>query len=319
MDQLPALGTAIGEIVQPTVQIYAPLLLNQEDIIRRTHRQTFTYGEHPRQRLDMYLPSADPAPNVGNKKSAFMFLYGGGLVNGDKTNPDYLNGLVYANLGHYFAERLGIPVAVVDYRLIRHGARFPSGGEDVALAVKWLSSHLASSIDEPLDLYIMGNSAGGVHLSTYLLAAYGVQSRQQINSDAFHRVHLKGVIFLSVPFHFKHAHPSRSEALHAYYGLETERKSPLGLLQQAKRGCLVDQLRDISVLILSGSLDPEDEILIPQSDFIREWRANDLWGSNLTVGVLEGHNHISPVLAVGTGVPTEEVWATQVINFLDTS
>jgi len=92
--------------------------------------------------------------------------------------------------------------AVVDYRLISHGAVFPSGGEDLKLAIDWVTDHLGHNTTRPLDLYLMGNSAGGVHLSTYLLAAEFSASRDEILSAASKGALLKGAVLLSVPFHF---------------------------------------------------------------------------------------------------------------------
>jgi len=72
-------------------------------------------------------------------------------------------------------------------------------------------------------------------------------------------------------------------------------------------------------MVLNGSLDPQDEILIPRDDFVQECRATDAISPNLTVDMMEGHNHISPVLALGTAIPTEEAWGRQVIDFIHAS
>lgn len=309
MEQLVPLGTAIQDIVLPTHKIYAPLLLKQADEIRSTHRETFSYGQHPRQKLDVYSPSAGVRPVTGNS-SVLIFLYGGGLVRGDKINTNYLDGLVYANLGHYFAENLGFKVVIIDYRLIMHGARFPSGGEDLSLAVDWVLDHFS----KPLDLYIMGNSAGGVHLSTYLLAPDFATSRRRILQTQTAR--LKGVILLSVPFHFEQAHADRSEMLQAYFGDSVRERCPLGLLEASKKHGSIIELQHVPVMVSNGTLDPDDEILLPRDDFIKCWKASDAVASNLTVQIMKGHNHLSPVLSVGTGIPAEEVWAREVINFI---
>ena len=308
MEKLPAFGKAIHQIVQPTFQTYAPLLIKQGDQIRSTSCETHTYGTHPRQQLDVYNPSS-PASEHSN--SVLIFLYGGGFVRGDKSSKDMLNGLVYTNLGHYFAENLGCKVVIVDYRLISHGAVYPSGGEDLSLAVDWVVQNLAAKSSEPMDLYLMGNSAGGVHLATYLLAPEFASSRRQIFTDESGAAKLKAAVLLSVPLHFGQANPDRSEVLSAYFGTSIEERCPLGLLKGSKQDGSFDELKETSLLALTGSLDPEDEILTPNQDFVSEWSA-----SNLTVQVMEGHNHISPVLAVGTAIPEEEAWARQLLDFL---
>jgi hypothetical protein len=431
MDQLPSFGKAISQIILPTFKAYAPLLSRNSETIKSTRRETFPYGPHPRQQLDVYTPSrsslsspspspslsspspptstADrktPLPVTTNPNSVFIFLYGGGFVNGAKILPGYPKpesgqdgqdgqGLVYANLGHFFAENLGIKTVVIDYRLISHGAEFPSGAQDLELAIEWVvdnlnlnSSHDDDDDDDddehappppspPLDLYIMGNSAGGVHLATYLLAPDFAESRcrllptpspaleassgssaradgssTDIKSKA-HQARLKGVIFLSVPFHFDHAHPERKSTLATYYGSHDDdvpSKAPLGLLRASRKsdGSIIKPLQqDVSVLVLKGSLDPEDEILGPIADFVDEWlrqkkkketddNDDDQFGrsastsdrslsrslspSNLEVEMMPGqHNHISPVLSLGTGIPDEEAWGRRVVDFVATT
>nr|KAK5448871.1 hypothetical protein LTR18_001959 [Exophiala xenobiotica] len=422
MDQLPPLGKAISQIILPTFKAYSPLLRQNSETIKSTRRETFPYGPHPRQQLDVYTPSrpslsspspspsllspsspptstADkktPLPVTHNPNSVFIFLYGGGFVNGAKILPNYPEtgsgqGLVYANLGHFFAENLGIKTVVIDYRLISHGAKFPSGGQDLELAIEWIVDNLNSNSNSnsnsptanddddehappppPLDLYIMGNSAGGVHLATYLLAPDFAESRRRLLSSSIraadnssstdikskaHQARLKGVIFLSVPFHFDHALPERKPTLAAYYGDDRDHdddvrsKAPLGLLRASResdgsRSIIIPLLQDVSVLVLKGSLDPEDEILGPTADFVDEWlrqkktnetedndddqsgrnasttsdRSLSLSPSNLEVEMMLGqHNHISPVLSLGTGIPDEEAWGRRVVDFVATT
>ncbi len=61
-----------------------------------------SYGSHPRQVLDFYRASADaPTPLL-------FFVHGGGWMNGDKANPDFLANCLAA----------GISVVSIHYRLI---------------------------------------------------------------------------------------------------------------------------------------------------------------------------------------------------------
>lgn len=315
MDQLPALGTAIGQIVGPTFQVYTPLLAKQTDRIKSTKCNTYVYGPHSRQKFDLYTPSASSKLAVANENSVLVFLYGGGFIRGDKA----LNDLVYANLGHYFAENLGIKVVVVDYRLLSHGAQFPSGGEDIALALDQISQQFITQSSSPLDIYLMGNSAGGVHVATYLLSHETSVSRRQVLPNARGNMILKAAILLSVPLHFQQAHPSRAQDLSTYFGPDLDGRCPLGLLKTSKENGIFEEVKQIPILVLKGSLDPQDEILTPNYDFVKAWF--DLTGpsSNLIAQTMEGHNHISPVLAVGTGVLAEEAWGRQVVDFIVTS
>ncbi|KAF2484882.1 Alpha/Beta hydrolase protein [Neohortaea acidophila] len=312
MDRLPQLGTAISDVVMPTYQTYAPLLLRQEEAIRSTKCTTFAYGPHPRQQLDIYSPPANSTPVTGNRHSLLVFLYGGGFVRGDKSNKDFCGGLVYANLGHYFSQNLGFHVAIVDYRLISHDAKFPSGGEDLALALEWLVPHFSGSSNEPLDLFLMGNSAGAVHTSTYLLAEQFAARRQKLLGAA----NLHGVILVGAPYHFEQAVASRKEILQAYYGDRLSQDCPFGLLKQAKQTGSIEDLGKVEVLVMTATLDPEDEIVKPGRDFVKEWRSTTSVQSKLHVNTIEGHNHISPVLGLGTGLPAEEAWGRDVVEFI---
>ena len=164
--QLPALGKAIGEVVMPTFKVYASLLIANESAIISTKRTTHQYGKHDRQQLDVYYPSKPHTRN--GRRPVLTFLYGGGLINGAKQIPGLANGTVHANVGHFFAEKFGFTTVIVDYRLMSHGAKFPSGGEDLSLAVDWICENKPGDGEEPIDLFLMGNSAGGVHTSQFL-------------------------------------------------------------------------------------------------------------------------------------------------------
>ncbi|EXJ63690.1 hypothetical protein A1O7_00025 [Cladophialophora yegresii CBS 114405] len=313
MEQLPGFGTAINEVVLPTYKLYTPLLLKQADAIKATQRESFPYGKHPRQQLDLYTPVGTPA----SQNKLVIFLYGGGLVRGDKINPAFPGGLVYANLGHFFAERLGCKVVIPDYRLIGHEARFPSGGEDLELVIQFIQENIRHDSSEPLNLHTIGNSAGGVHLASYLFAPQFAESRRKTSGRDAANVRLSSVTFLAVPFHFDQAVAERAETLAAYYGTNVQHHSPLGLLRAAKEDGSINDLKEVSVQVLTGSLDPENEVLVPKDDFVREWRGAKAVSENLSEGKLEGHNHISPVLSLGTGIRAEEAWAEQVLDFIN--
>jgi hypothetical protein len=313
MEQLPGFGTAIGEVLLPTYKLYTPLLLKRADAIKATQRESFTYGKHPRQQLDLYTPIDSPR----SQNKLVIFLYGGGLVRGDKVNPNFPEGLVYANVGHFFAERLGCKVVIPDYRLISHGARFPSGGEDLALVIQFVQENIQHDSSRPLSLHIIGNSAGGVHLATYLFAPQFAASRQRILGQDAANVRLTGVTFLAAPFHFDQAAAERAETLTAYYGTDVRQLAPLGLLRASKEDGSLNDLKEVSVQVVTGSLDPKTEILVPKDDFVKEWRGAEVVSNNLSEVVMEGHNHISPVLSLGTGVEAEEAWGQQVLDFIN--
>lgn len=318
MDQLPPLGNAIAEVVGPTYGIYAPLIAKNATTIRSVSKETHSYGPTDRQKLDIYTP---PKPSIVNgRKAVLVFIFGGGFVRGAKTIPGVADDLVYSNLASFFALKYGYTVVIPDYRLVgtHSDAKFTSGGQDIALTMDWVSSNLGS---EPLDVFGMGNSAGGVHLATYMLDPSFASARAKLISGK--ETQLKGVVLLSVPFDFHNAQPERSDVLTSYYGTKDAhlKLCPTGLLSTARETGPIDFLEaGVRVLVLNGELDPEDEILGPRDGFLKEW---SLIGSlesrtSLAVDWMIGQNHISPVLGLGTGIEKEEAWGVQVATFCET-
>lgn len=114
---------------------------------------TYTYDAHPRQTLDIYQPADESEDGSEKPNPILIFFHGGGLIRGDKNlqMPGLDPGVIYANLGSFFAKR-GIMTVVPNYRRVDfqgggEGARFPSGGEDglsfflpllVLVVVGWL-------------------------------------------------------------------------------------------------------------------------------------------------------------------------------------
>src|ERR1700733_131918 len=302
MDYLASLGTAISDVLLPTIKTYQSLLSANKDAILSTPRETYSYGSHPRQMLDVYSTTSattDEAPKI------LIFFYGGGLERGDKVLPQS-NGLIYTNLGYFFSQRLNLLTVIADYRRMSEGASFPSGGEDVAAAVEWVKTKYGTS-NGSRDIFLMGNSAGGVHVATFMLEPRFAALRASISPGVVDGVNLRGYILLAVPFNFRNAATERAATLKAYFGDRIREDCPLGLLQSFKpQGVSLPK-----ALVLWGTLDPEDEIVQPGLNFIEEWEGREGFGG-LDRAVLKGHNHISPPMALGTDLQREEEWGVMV-------
>ncbi|KAK4505937.1 hypothetical protein PRZ48_003902 [Zasmidium cellare] len=316
MDQLPPLGKAVADVILPTLKIYDPLLRNNADQIRSVKKETHSYGPTERQQLDAYHA---PKPSLINGRQAVLiFLYGGGLVHGHKVLTGHASDLCHANIAAFFALHYGYSVVVPDYRLVNsHGAKFPSGGEDVALTVEWILKNAGSFGPEPIDLFIMGNSAGGIHLSTFLLHQDFANTRAKVLEGSGMR--LRGAILLSVPFNFDYAHPSRAEVLQTYFG-DHKVNSPQGLLKTVQGNGIIDWVQaGVRAFILNAELDADDEILDARDDFIKQWMLDTSTKNRnaLAIDWMPGHNHISPFCSLGTGIEVEEAWGHQVGGFCD--
>ena len=318
MEQIQALrtnvGTSIMATLEPTFKIYTPLLVKNKDTILSTARTEHTYGPHPRQKLDVYLPSS-PA-----NSPILIFLYGGGLIFGDKINPMTPHGLVYHNLATFFTQR-GLTVVIPDYRRVNSNfggedAVFPSGGEDTSLTLKWVASNLVKE-GEKREVVLMGNSAGGVHLSTFLFHENFLEQRKALVEGKGGLV-LKGAVELAVPMHFNDSPPERGEMLKTYWGsVEAAAKlCPYGLFESLKaKGVSKEEAGVPKVLMLVGEYDPEDEIAKPTRDFVELWKGS--WGEDsIEVEGMKGHNHLSPPWALMAGESEGEKWAEGVAKWI---
>lgn len=304
MDQLAVLGTTLQEGIGPTLQIYQPMLDRNADAILSTNKETYSYGSDPRQALDVYYPTAEhisPAPIL-------IFFYGGGLIRGSRNLPFVKKGLVYSNLGHFFSS-LGYITIIPDYRLVPE-AKFPSGGEDVLAVLEWTGAQFA---DNDRDIFLMGHSAGGIHVSTFVLAN---SFASKLSSFIRGVGGLRGVILLSVPFSFHEAHETRNETLQKYFGSDIERNCPTGLLKTAKQSSAT---LPIPLLITTCTLDPIDEIINPVREFTelcKYFRNPTPDDEGVKSVVIEGHNHVSPMFALGTAVQKGEAWGFEVHGWM---
>ncbi|KAK7984153.1 hypothetical protein PG990_012869 [Apiospora arundinis] len=317
MNQLPSFGRAIFQVVGPTVETYGPLLVARESEIRSTRREEYSFGPHERQTLDVYYPPEDAADSQTPRK-VLVFVHGGGFVYNSKRNDEHSGGLTFANVAHFFAARHGYTVVVMNYRRFDHGAVYPSGGEDVAAVVRWIAEELPSrhaGYEAGTDIFLLGNSAGGVHTATYALDPALAGARDPFTLDGSRRgdrtgALLRGIASLGMPAHFKgmDAGPMR-EPLKAYYGDDYYTRSPIGLVESVKqRGDAQPPTKGTPYLVLTSELDP-DEILQPTQDFAGVWPWKDL----LKVESIPGHNHISPPMALSSGLEKDEEWGVKLV------
>lgn len=119
-----------------------------------TKTSDISYGNDPRNRLDVYTPVQAPtdAPVV-------VFFYGGSWNSGSKAD--------YGFVGEALASR-GIVVVVADYRLYPQ-VRYPAFLEDSAQAVAWAYKHAHEYGGDAGHLYVMGHSSGAYNAAMVAL------------------------------------------------------------------------------------------------------------------------------------------------------
>ncbi len=139
------------------------------------------YGDHVRQRLDVYVP--EPVPSAA---PVVVFFYGGRWRSGDR---DF-----YRFVGQALASR-GYVAVIADYRLYPE-VRFPDFVEDGARAVRWARAHARDHGGDPRKIFVMGHSAGA-HIAALL--ALDPRYLQALGGD---RSWLSGMIGLAGPYDF---------------------------------------------------------------------------------------------------------------------
>lgn len=143
-------------------------------------RRDLAYGQHARQRLDVYVPEQLPpggAPVV-------VFWHGGGWIDGDRARYRFV-GATLADAGYV--------VVLPDYRL-HPEVRFPAFVDDAALALKWVHDNAARFGGDAGKLFVMGHSAGAHQAA---LLALDPRYLDAVGGD---RRWIRGLIGLSGPY-----------------------------------------------------------------------------------------------------------------------
>jgi acetyl esterase/lipase len=110
------------------------------------------YGSQPRQRLDVYTPTAHSGrtEEAGAARPVVVFFYGGSWKSGQRGQ--------YRFIGEAFAGK-GFVTVVPDYRLYPE-VRYPAFVEDGAMAVRWVRDYARDFGGDPDRIILAGHSAG---------------------------------------------------------------------------------------------------------------------------------------------------------------
>jgi len=253
------------EIIGDTAKLYVPLHGNVDRSGVKVTKDE-KYGPDERHRLDVYVPSE----KASSPMPILVFFHGGGFVLGDKSTP----GLpFYDNIGFYFAKR-GILTILPTYRLApKH--KWPAGTEDVAGALTWVRKNGEKFGGDTNRIFVMGFSAGGAHVSSYIFQ----EEFQLKEGDG-----LSGAILMSGVYD-----PARFPAP-LYYGEDKSKYPSMAPINY------VDG-RKIPIFIIFAEFDP----------YFLEGQTSDLFQALCqrdkacpTIKQLIGHNHISEAVHIGT-------------------
>jgi triacylglycerol lipase len=202
-----------------------------------------------------------------------VFVHGGGFVMGDKGGPVEP---FYNNVGAWAAANGHVGVTI-NYRLAP-GAPWPAGAEDLAAAVDWLVRHAASYGGDPARIVVMGQSAGAVHVASYIAGHHGPAAALPV----------AGAIMLSGIYDLTRLEHSPFEQ--AYFGTDASRfagQSSLAGLTASPVPCL----------FTVSEFDPQGFQMQAAHLVAAYVAARGVWPRML---YLAGQNHMSPIFQLTT-------------------
>ncbi len=261
----------IGPVIDPpaTAKLFAPLQKKEPyDGVTVTRDQK--YGPAERNRLDVFAPGKSDGA-----RPVLIFVHGGGFTGGDKrganASPFYDNIALWA-VGN------GMVGVNITYRLAPENP-YPAGGQDVGLAVEWVAQNIAKYGGDPRRIFLMGHSAGAVHVATYVSHT----ELQKIEGGG-----LKGAILVSGIYELT---PDTDQAAQrAYFGDDPskwdERSSLKGLVGSS-----------LPILLMRAELDPG--LFSVQAEVLNGAMCGAPRGCPTYV-VLKDHSHMSEVYAINT-------------------
>lgn len=167
-------------------------------------------------------------------------------------------------------------------------------------ALCWVLENLAEGDRERV--FVLAHSAGGIHAAGLLL-------QPSLLPESL-RAALRGVILMGVPYEIQRGGPADFfTAAEAYYGgaKQIAHKQPLGQLRRADPAAVaaLPPIRNIMAQREPRRISSAGKAFVEL--YIRK-------GGDIVSEVLEGHNHLSPILALSSG--SGEQWAGKVVRWV---
>src|SRR5579863_2541040 len=232
----------LGRVIDPeaTARLYAPLQPTEPYFGVRIERD-LKYGPAARNLLDIFMPQ-----NVTSGRPVLVFVHGGAFIGGNKRrtpdSPFYDNIMLWAVKNGF----IGVNIT---YRLAPQFP-WPAGVEDVAAAVQWVNEKIGERGGDPARIYLMGHSAGAIHVASY------------VSHPEFSKVKnggLKGAIMVSGIYDLTRRSPNEPER--SYFGNDPSR--------YASESSLPGLLKtEIPLMAVSSELDPP--VFVGQLEELKE-------------------------------------------------
>ena len=265
--KIKAIGREILPAVMPSQAIYAGQHETEPYAGVRVTRDA-QYGPHERNRLDVFA-----AEGATGKRPIFIFVHGGGFVMGDKrSHPDspYLDNVAL------WAARHGLVGINITYRLAPE-FKFPSGAGDLGAAVAWSREHAAEFGGDPERIFVMGTSAGAVHVADFLAQPQFAEAHAGV----------KGAILLSGIYDTTHGGAPPAPA---YYGEDASKHAAMSSLPG-----LIES--PIPILFVLTEFDPEP-FERQMLKVLQSWtERHGAWPPFVR---LMGHNHLTSTFHLNT-------------------
>ncbi|KWV60786.1 esterase [Bradyrhizobium macuxiense] len=261
----------LGRVVDPprTAALYAPLQPKEPYQDVKAERDV-KYGPADRHLLDVFTPETA----ASSPRPVLIFIHGGGFVAGSKRSP---GSPFYDNI-MLWAVKNGFVGVNATYRLAP-AFPWPAGAEDMGAIVQWVSEKIGERGGDPARIFLMGHSAGAIHVASY------------VSHPEFHKVKgggLAGAIMVSGIYDLT-ASPAGDAEL-AYYGSDPSRYAERSSLQ----GLVASS---IPLLITAAELDPPR--FVEQFELLKQATCKRENGCARTF-MLPEHSHMSEVYSINT-------------------
>ncbi|CZR58654.1 uncharacterized protein PAC_08546 [Phialocephala subalpina] len=274
--------------------LYEPLhALRAEDFKKSVKvEKSLKYGPSDRHRIDLYYPTTASTSLL----PVVVFFHGGGFIAGDNDITASMHGHIgrpslsspqsnaLISTGNYFASN-GCICALATYRVIPE-AKYPSGAEDVSLALKWVKESVETQGGNPSEITAVGQSAGAAHVASAIFT--GKLKSMEVT--------LHGAILLSAPLLYDLRQERRKKNMIAYHGTDSEEEILAKTGVATFRTANTEDVSSSNILLMLGEFDP-NEIVDGNLMFVEEYRKK--FRKLPCLEVIKGHNHISYFLGIG--------------------